>query len=243
MNSNHYFITLNEIIKQTFFTKSDYDFVNTFAAINHKDFKSLREELYGDRTFLNYLEEKYYQIRRKKLSILKYESWNQLLYYILRILKPEILVETGVFDGITTSFLLKALEKNDRGHLYSIDLPAYETKKGSTHRMKFTTLPRACDVGWIIPSTLKQRWTLQKGSSNSLLKPLLEKLDHVDFFLHDSLHTYENMFYEYETVWPYLCDGGILGSDDILWNPSFHDFSIKVNKNYLGKYRFGVLKK
>jgi predicted O-methyltransferase YrrM len=243
MKLNSYFITINEIIRQTFFAKSDYDFICTFTSTTHKNFKVIKKDLYEDINFISSIEKKYYQIRGKKLSLLKYEEWNRLLYYLIRLMKPEIIVETGVFDGMTTSFLLKALKENNMGHLYSIDLPAYETIKGSTHKMRFTTLPAACDVGWVIPSDLKDRWTLYKGSSRDHLKPLLDKLGHTDFFLHDSLHTYENMLYEYETAWPYIDEGGILASDDILWNSAFYEFAGKIKRDYLSKYHFGILKK
>ncbi|HPZ10616.1 MAG TPA: class I SAM-dependent methyltransferase [Candidatus Eremiobacteraeota bacterium] len=243
MNLNFYCAAFQEILRQFLFTKSDYDFVFTFTGITRQAFKEFRRDLYGDEIFFTYIEKKYYTVRKKRISLKRYEIWNFLLYYLIRSLNPETVIETGVFDGITTSFLLKALKENNKGHLYSIDLPAYEKIDGSTHKMKFTTLPGGEDVGWIIPPGLRDRWTLYKGPSNLHLKPLLNKLKVIDLFLHDSLHTYENMMYEYETVWPYLRQGGILSSDDILWNPSFHDFSKKVKRSYSGKYRFGVLKK
>jgi len=45
-----------------------------------------------------------------------------LLYAMVRALKPEVVVETGVANGVSSSFILKALDRNSRGRLYSIDL-------------------------------------------------------------------------------------------------------------------------
>jgi predicted O-methyltransferase YrrM len=40
----------------------------------------------------------------------------------MRKIKPKIVVETGVSFGITSSFILQAMEENGFGTLYSIDL-------------------------------------------------------------------------------------------------------------------------
>ena len=47
-------------------------------------------------------------------------------------------------------------------------------------------------------------------------------------FLHDSLHTYSHMMYEYTTAWPYIRVGGVLLSDDIDFNEAFKQFYYSV---------------
>ena len=47
-------------------------------------------------------------------------------YVMLRMLKPDIVVETGVFSGVSSSFILKALGDNNTGMLYSVDHPLSE---------------------------------------------------------------------------------------------------------------------
>lgn len=49
-----------------------------------------------------------------------------LLYVLARALKPEVVVETGVANGISSSFILKALDENARGRLCSVDLHCRE---------------------------------------------------------------------------------------------------------------------
>ena len=90
------------------------------------------------------------------------------------------MVETGVADGATSAYILQALEDNGRGHLHSIDLPSER-------------LPPGAAPGWIVDASLRHRWTLRIGASGQLLEPLLSELDSIDVFLHDSLHTYDNM--------------------------------------------------
>ncbi len=57
---------------------------------------------------------------------------------------------------------------------------------------------------------------------------LLTESGEVDLFIHDSEHTYQNMMFEFHTVWPYLRKGGLLLSDDIDWNQAFKEFADKV---------------
>jgi hypothetical protein len=57
-----------------------------------------------------------------------------------------------------------------------------------------------------------------------LLPAVVAGVPAVDIFLHDSLHTYRNMRFEYQTVWPHLREGGVLLSDDVAMNRAFGDF-------------------
>ena len=61
------------------------------------------------------------------------------LYRLLRELQPRVAVETGVCNGVSTAFLLLALEDNGEGALHSIDLPEvageeYEEGRSGTAR-------------------------------------------------------------------------------------------------------------
>lgn len=129
-------------------------------------------------------------------------------YAITRGLRPTLTVETGVCYGVTSAILLQAMQQNGTGHLHSIDLPP---------------LARNADkfVGALIPIPLRGRWTLHRGNSQRLLAPLLKQFGPIDFFLHDSLHTYKHMKFEFETAWAALRSGGLLISDDIEGNTAF----------------------
>ena len=62
------------------------------------------------------------------------------------------------------------------------------------------------------------------GKAEELLPPLLEELGAIDLFLHDSLHTYEHMLFEFRTAWPHLNSGGLLLAHDVGQNTSFFHF-------------------
>ena len=129
-------------------------------------------------------------------------------YLVCRLLKPAVVVETGVAYGVSSAFVLRALEENDYGELYSVDLPPL--------RRDYAT-----SWGVAVPETLMERWTLYRGSSARVLPRLLEELGTIDVFLHDSLHTHRNMRREFEIVWPRLRTGSILLADDVERNRAF----------------------
>lgn len=86
-------------------------------------------------------------------------------------------------------------------------------------------------IGAAIPDDIKSRWTLCVGGSDEKLNEIFQKYSEIDIFLHDSLHTYQNMMYEFQKSWPQIKSGGYLLSDDILGNNAFYDFSKHVDKN------------
>jgi hypothetical protein len=104
-----------------------------------------------------------------------------LQYMAIRAFQPEIVVETGVANGVSAAYILLALQKNERGALYSVGLddPQY--------------LPVGKPLGWVVPEALRSRWNLLIGNSRGLLPSLLAKLGMIDVFIHDSLHTYDHM--------------------------------------------------
>jgi len=136
----------------------------------------------------------------------------QLCYALARALRPAIAVETGVCYGITSAHLLCALEQNGEGSLHSIDLPPLG-KNGDAY------------VGSLIPQELRSRWTLHRGPSRRLLPKVCAMLGLVDFFLHDSLHTYENMRAEFATASTVLGSGGLLVADDVQGNAAFEQLA------------------
>jgi predicted O-methyltransferase YrrM len=150
------------------------------------------------------------------------------LYLSVRLLKPNLIVETGVSAGASSAYILEALHDNGKGDLYSIDLPP-------------DNIPEGKESGWIVPKYLRSRWKLLIGDSKEILEPMLKDLKEIDCFLHDSLHTYEHMLWEYNTAWNYVRRGGLLLSHDVGANDAFLDF-VEKNATSTSDYRvFHVL--
>lgn len=171
-------------------------------------------------------------------SVLKIESADLyakkvlLQYATIRAFQPEIVVETGVANGVSSAYLLLALQTNSRGTLHSIGLddPNF--------------LPAGKSLGWVVPEKLRSRWRLRIGDARKVLPTLLTDIDPIDVFIHDSLHTYEHMLWEYRAAYPHLRGGGLLLSDDAMWNSAFPEFALEVGAKHADVIRgVGFLQK
>jgi predicted O-methyltransferase YrrM len=134
------------------------------------------------------------------------------------MLKPKNVVETGVAYGLSSSYILKALDKNQSGTLHSID-------------SIFRPWQSEDIIGAAIPENLRYRWNFNLGKSTEKLQQVFDELNDVDIFIHDSLHTYKNMMFEFECAEKNLNENGIIISDDVLDNDAFFNFSNRDNLN------------
>jgi predicted O-methyltransferase YrrM len=197
-------------------------------------------EFLHDNEFWNALNGKMADKRRCHVG---HADWHDFLYMAVRFLKPRVVFETGVFDGQSSAIILSALARNGQGELVSIDLPAVTAIGGSTDGMNNMTLPPNCQPGWAVPERLREHYHLELGDSRQLLPQLLKRYSTIDIFFHDSLHTFEHMYFEFNTAWPHLTEGGLLLSDDIFWNPALHRFCKEKHTRYLRLERFGAVRK
>lgn len=156
-----------------------------------------------------------------------------IIFLLIRSKKPSVLIETGVLHGLTSLFILSAIRKNKIGFLHSVDLPSYFESGPSNNDGYYDVLPEGMEPGWIIPDYLLKSWRLHIGRSVDLLPKIIKNYDEIDFFLHDSEHTYENMNNEFEIVWEKLKRGGCLICDNIEANSSFIDFCKKKSQPYI----------
>ena len=148
----------------------------------------------------------------------------RMCYALVRAVQPTTVLETGVAFGVTSAFILKALEINQKGTLHSVDLPP---------------LGRNADdfVGILIPARLRHRWELHRGATRRVLPQVLPTLGPVEIFVHDSLHTYSTMIFEFRAVSRHFAQGGILVSDDIQDNAAFHEWVEKAQPAFSAAIR------
>ena len=104
-------------------------------------------------------------------------------YAIARVLQPELIVETGIKDGLGSVLLLRALERN--------------AQDGSPGRLiSFDLYP---DKGWLVPERLHARWSPIFASTREALAPALEGQE-VGMLVHDSDSSYATADFEYRTA-------------------------------------------
>lgn len=162
-----------------------------------------------------------------KLRLLQHESsalygvadtnLAELQYVLVRAARPAVVVETGVWRGLSSWTLLAALEANGSGELVSIDFPPLDPAQ-------------QVELGHLVPEELRGRWTLEIGPSRQLLPQVVTRVGTVGLFIHDSDHTTANMTREYRVAWRGMPTGGILISDDIEANHAFVRFAHRMTQ-------------
>jgi hypothetical protein len=148
-----------------------------------------------------------------------FKGWNdgdagfvRAIWLLVRCLRPRYVVETGVAHGVTSRFILEALEKNSRGHLWSIDRPPMEREWKA-------------QIGIAVDGRFQHRWSYVLGSSRRRLPSILCQLGEIDLFVHDSLHSERNVRFEMDRAWAALRPGGAIVVDDIDVNRGFYTFT------------------
>jgi predicted O-methyltransferase YrrM len=129
----------------------------------------------------------------------------QLLHAAVRIHKPDIVLETGVADGLSTALILDAMESNGRGELHSIDIDH--------------------DIGAFVAD--RRRWVphvVREDNPEDFVR-VVGTVGPLDMFLHDANHDFAHQRFEYETVWPLVKPGGVFMSDDADASYAFLDFA------------------
>lgn len=139
----------------------------------------------------------------------------ETLWVLVRHLRPEQVVETGVARGISSAFTLEAMARNGTGHLWSIDLPPLGGDWES-------------QIGIAVAPERRDQWTYIRGASRRILPGLLARLGSIDLFTHDGLHTRKCQDFEYRAAWPRIRDGGALVSDDANFSDAFASFAAEV---------------
>lgn len=128
-------------------------------------------------------------------------------YAVTRIRKPELVVETGVHDGLGSAVFLRALERNG-------------TEGNPGTLLSFDIRP---DVGWLIPERLRSRHELVIGNAVESLRGAVDERV-ISLFLHDSDHHYQHESAELEAAYDLGAEGTIIMSDNAHSGQAMIDF-------------------
>jgi len=135
------------------------------------------------------------------------------MWCTVRHIQPDVVIETGVAHGVSSRVVLEALALNDRGHLWSIDLP---------HPLDHTLHSQ---TGAAVTDSCRPRWSYIEGESRRQLPRLISEVGRAQVFIHDSLHTAENALFEMEQAASVMLPGGVLLVDDIRGHRGFETFA------------------
>jgi predicted O-methyltransferase YrrM len=130
-------------------------------------------------------------------------------YALARMLRPRLVVEVGVDDGLGSLLLLRALERN-----------AAEDHPGRL--VSFDVNPAA---GWLVDG--RSLWDLRIESSSVGLPRLLEQEGELDLFIYDGWHSHAAERADLESAFPRLRPDGVLLSDDSQVTRALPEFCVE----------------
>ena len=201
------------------------------------------QDLLDDQEFLNAINHRIVEIKGKwgfnkgifgmaTITSVDWFAFERILIYVLiRHIKPDRVLETGVYYGGNTAFALIALSHNKHGKMISIDFPDSEIRAKGTEQPRHSLVGDSelydptLRPGFMVPSYLNERWTLIEGDS---LK-VIPSLDHIfDFYIHDSDHSMPFLSRELAAAWEKLSKNAVILVDDIDWSNAFFAFCVRM---------------
>ena len=127
-------------------------------------------------------------------------------YALARLLKPKIVVESGVDKGLGTCVLAAAMlrnrEEGDQGRVYGIDINPH--------------------AGWLVAPPYLEVVKFVLDDSHAALQRLE---GNIDMFVHDSEHSYEHEAGEYAIIRDRLSEKAVILSDNAHSLPTLMDFA------------------
>jgi predicted O-methyltransferase YrrM len=142
------------------------------------------------------------ETRRKLLNQIGPLTYQERLADAVRSMRANVIVETGVYNGVSTVLLLEAMWP--AALLHSCD-PTYSSQYAAEIQIK--TAHRCDTIDF-------SRWRFYPERSRTAL-PAID--GPWDVFLHDSDHREFNMSWELDYAWERLRVGGLLVCDDYRW--------------------------
>lgn len=209
------------------------DRLAVYLDIPAADIRALYQELLDDTAFLGEINERITFARQYfRKGICRHESVDSVdwfaiqritLYVLVRLFRPGVVLETGVFYGGTTMFILNALRRNAHGTLISIDLPGQLADEDMRHHLVGDSemVPQGLDLGFLVHPDQMSRWEPIQGDSR-LEIPKIDRT--IDFYNHDSDHSYDFIKQEMALVWPKLSPKALIMADDLDWSNGFFSF-------------------
>tara|TARA_B110000967_G_C18854083_1_gene546162 strand:+ start:1085 stop:1870 length:786 start_codon:yes stop_codon:yes gene_type:complete len=144
----------------------------------------------------------------------------KLVYFLMRYYKPKKIIETGVAAGTSSEAILQAINKNNKGYLYSSDLPYYKIEQSE----KF--------IGAAVSDELKKFWKLDIRGDHYALDDFINLSSKIDFFYYDSDKSYNGRNFAMKKVNKHFSLNAVLIMDDIQDNLFFKNFVEKENLNF-----------
>lgn len=140
----------------------------------------------------------------------------RLLYFLTRLTRPSVVVETGVAAGWSSAAVLAALARNGHGHLWSSELVYDRPWLHDDYRSL---------VGMVVDPSLHERWTLLLDGDRENLPAILAQVGSIDLFHFDSDKSVAGRRFALGAIAPRLTPDAVTVVDDITDNLHFRDLT------------------
>ena len=220
-NLSNFLLSLRWLFSISEFTNYNYDltkvskdnlisFISYITGNKHDVTKQYFDEIENDIKFLSYLDLRISLLKRKnelprKILFARRLGW----YALVRILKPEVVVETGTDKGLGTLVIARALKRNGSGVIYTLDKDPF--------------------AGALIDEEYWENIKILRGDSLQNLTTIKD----VDIFIHDSDHSFDHETAEYESIAQNLTSKAIVLSDNSEHNSALLEWSTRNNRNFV----------
>lgn len=217
-------VIIKKIISKFLFNSSSKN-IYTWLNKNSQDYniylKELDEKLfYETKTFIKSIEKENQKILSKINVKLGGGANQELLFFLTRFLKPNIVLETGVAAGYSSKVILKGIEKNKNGSLYSSDFPYFRIKNPEKY------------IGILLSEKLKQNWNLAIEGDEINLRRFFKVIKKIDLFHYDSDKSYNGKKKVFNLIIEKMSKGSVMIFDDIQDDTFFKDIVIEYDFNY-----------
>jgi predicted O-methyltransferase YrrM len=143
----------------------------------------------------------------------------RLVHFLVLLLQPDVVLETGVAAGWTSQAILTALRRNGHGTLYSSDFPYFRLENPERY------------IGCLVDSELRLNWHLETRGDRVNLTRFLPQIDAIDILHYDSDKSIDGRQHVLDTVSAKLAADAVIVMDDVGDNTFFRDWATRSNRH------------
>ena len=192
-----------------------YKLLESIFELNYSKIKDYSEELLNNSTIKDYLKNKTESSNFKSFADNEIKYSRRIGWYIIaRIIKPKLIIETGVDKGMGSVILSEALIKNEQ-----------EGFKG-----KYLGTDINPEAGYLFDDLYRKNGKIVYGDSIESLKKFDEP---IDLFINDSDHSAKYEANEYKTIINKLSKNSVILGDNSHSTDELLKFSIEHGRNFV----------
>lgn len=190
-------------------------FITAVTGKTYSEVDRLFKEILEDKAFYKHVQDLYQHGEDafksdNEVHLARRVGW----YAIIRIIKPKLVIETGVDKGLGSCVIAAALLRNKaegfEGTYYGTDINP--------------------GAGFLFKAPYNQVGKILYGDSIESLKKINEP---IDVFINDSDHSEKYEADEYETIKNKLSESSCIIADNAHCNTKLHEFALKTGRKFL----------